>query len=90
MLTNNHWIELRVPDGEVGEGTEAAEGHRSPMEGATVSTGQTPWSSQELDHQTKSTHGGIHGAGRMCGREGPLWTSWEEKAMCLRVFNAPV
>ena len=31
-----------VPDGGVGEGTEGAEGVCSPMEGATVSTGQTP------------------------------------------------
>ena len=55
MLTSNHWIELRVPDGEVGEGTEAAEGHCSPMEGATVSTGQTPrapgdWTTNQRIH----------------------------------------
>ena len=51
MLTANHWTEHRVPDGGVGEGTEGAEGVCSPMEGATVSTGQTPWSSWGLDYQ---------------------------------------
>jgi hypothetical protein len=28
----------------------------SPIPGATVSTGQTPWSSWGLDHQLKSIH----------------------------------
>jgi hypothetical protein len=41
------------------------------MEGATVSTGQTPWSSWGLDHQPNNTHGGIHGAGHICGRGWP-------------------
>jgi hypothetical protein len=31
-----------IPNGEVGEGTEGAEGVWSSMEGSTVSTGQTP------------------------------------------------
>ena len=43
--------------------------------GATVSTGQTPWSSRGLDHQTKSTHGVAHDSGHICGREWPGWTS---------------
>ena len=76
MLAANHWTELGVPDGGVGEGTEGAEGVCSPMEGATVSTGQTPQSSQGLDYQPKSTHGGTHGAGRLiCGRGWLCWTS---------------
>ena len=39
------WTKLGGPDRGVGEGTGGAEGVCSPMEGATVSTGQTPWSS---------------------------------------------
>jgi hypothetical protein len=31
MLTANHWTEHRVPDGEVEEGTEGAEGVCSPI-----------------------------------------------------------
>jgi hypothetical protein len=63
MLEANHWTELEVPDGGVGEGTEGAEGFCSPVEGAIVSTGQTPflhWSSWGLDDQPKSTHGGTY------------------------------
>ena len=48
-----------VPDGGDGECTEGAEGVCSPFKGATVSTGQTPWSSQGLDHRPKSTCGPV-------------------------------
>ena len=41
-VRDNHWTECGVPDGRVGEGTEGAERGCSPMEGAAVSTGQTP------------------------------------------------
>jgi hypothetical protein len=71
-LSPNHWSECRVPDGGVGEGTEGAEGFCSPMEGATVSTGQTPWSSWGLDQQPNNTDGGTHGSSLICGR-GWLW-----------------
>ena len=63
MLVANHWTERRVPDRGVGEGTEEAEGVCSPMEGATVSTGQISWSSWGLNHQSKNIHGGTRGAG---------------------------
>jgi hypothetical protein len=63
---------MEVPDGEVGEGTEGAEGVCSPKEGATMLTG--PWSSQGLDHQPKNTHGGTHGTGCICSRGWPCWT----------------
>jgi hypothetical protein len=42
MVAANHYPECGVPEGGVGEGTEGAEGVCSPMEGATVSTGQIP------------------------------------------------
>jgi hypothetical protein len=41
MITANHWTESRILDGGVGEGTEGAEWVFSPMEEATVLTGQT-------------------------------------------------
>jgi hypothetical protein len=47
-----------VPNGGAGGGTEGAEGVCSPMEGATVLTGQTPphiQGSKGLNHQLKST-----------------------------------
>jgi hypothetical protein len=70
-----------IPNGGVGEGTEGAEGICSPTEGATVSTGQTPLSTQGLDHQPKNTHGATHGAGHICGREWPCCTSVEVEAL---------
>jgi hypothetical protein len=60
-----------VPDGGVGKGTEGADTWR----GAIVSTGQISHSSQGLDCQSKSTHGGTHGLGHICGRKWPYWTS---------------
>jgi hypothetical protein len=41
MLEANHWTESWVLDEGVGERTEEAEGVPSPMEGATVSTGES-------------------------------------------------
>jgi hypothetical protein len=64
-----------VPDERVGEGTEEAEGVCRPKgKGATVSINQIPLSSQGLDNQPKSTHGGNHNTGCICGREWPCWT----------------
>ena len=40
-----------------------------------MSTGQTPWSSQGLDHQQNITHEGTQGSGPICGRGWPCWTS---------------
>jgi hypothetical protein len=59
MLTANHWTELRVPDGAVGEETEGTEVVCSPMEGATISTGQTPrapgdWTTNQRIHMEGS------------------------------------
>ena len=81
MLAANLWTEYEIPDGGVEEGTEGAEGICSPMEGSTMSTGQTPQSSQCLDYQPKITHGGTHGLVRH---------QWEERPLDLRVFDAPV
>lgn len=78
MLKTNHWTKSGVPYGGVGEGTEGAKGVSSLMGEATVSTGQTmaPFLIfQGLDHQPKSTHGGTHGSGHICGRGWPCWTS---------------
>ena len=59
----------------VEEGTEGAEGVCSPIKGATVSTSQTPQSSYELDHQSKTTHGRTHTSSDICDRGWPCWTS---------------
>jgi hypothetical protein len=51
------------------------------MEEATVSTSQTPQSSQGLDLQLKSIHGGTHGSGHICGRGWPCWIAVGGKAL---------
>jgi hypothetical protein len=51
------------------------------MEGATVSSSQTSWSSHGLDYQTKNTHGVTHGTGHICGRGWLCWTSVGREAL---------
>jgi hypothetical protein len=89
MLAANHWTDLGVLDREVGERTKRAERVCNPMEGATVSTGQTPCSSWGLDHQPKSACGGTHGSGHICSRVWPSCYQWDERPLGLRVFDAP-
>jgi hypothetical protein len=92
MLAAKHWTEQGGPDGGVGEWSERAEAVCSPMKGATESIGQTPQSSRGQDHQLKSTHGGTYGAGLAACRtkDSLVGQQWEEKFLCLRVFDAPV
>jgi hypothetical protein len=42
--------------------------HLQPIGQTTISTNQTCQSSQRLNHQPKSTHGGIHGSSHTCSR----------------------
>jgi hypothetical protein len=68
MLTANHCFEHRVPSGEVRERTEGAEEVCNPIGRTTISTNQYPQSSQGLNYQPKSTHGGTHGSSCICSR----------------------
>ena len=67
-------LSSRVPYGGVGEGSEGAKGVCSPVEGATVSTGQT-FELPGTGPPTKYTHGATHGPGHICGRGWPCWSS---------------
>jgi hypothetical protein len=40
-----------------------------------------PQSSQELNYQPKSTHGGTHGSSHICNRGWSCWISVEEEAL---------
>jgi hypothetical protein len=60
MLAANHRIEHRAPNGGVGGRIEGAEGVCNPIERATISSNQTTQSSQGLNCQRKSIHGGTH------------------------------
>jgi hypothetical protein len=83
-------LRLGVPNEGDGEEPGGGEGLCSPMEGAMVSTSQTPQSSRGLDHQPKNSHGMTHGAGHICDRRWSCEHQWEERALGLRIFNDPV
>jgi len=68
MLAANHQTEHRNSNGGVRERTEGAEGVCNPIGKTIISTNQTTQSSQGLNHQPKSTHGGTHGSSCICSR----------------------
>ena len=90
MLAVNYWTEYRIPDGGVGEGTEGAEGVCSPMEGATVSTGQTPRAPGDWTTNQRIHMGGPMVLVTYVAEDGLVGHQWEERPSGLRVFNAPV
>jgi hypothetical protein len=55
--------------------SEGAEGVYNPIGQTIISTNETPHSSQELNHQPKSTHEQTHGSSCICSRGWPYWTS---------------
>jgi hypothetical protein len=72
--TTNHWNQPRDPNGRVRESTEGAERNCNPIR-RTISTTRKPQTSQGLNHQPKSTHGGSHGSSYICSRGRPYLAS---------------
>ena len=83
MLSANHWTEHRVPSGGVRERNEGAEGDCNPIGRTMISTYQTPQSSQELNHQPKSTHGRTMAPAAYVAEDGLVWHQWEERPLVL-------
>jgi hypothetical protein len=81
VLEANHQTELRVPNGGVRERTEGAEGICDVIGKRTISTNQTPQSSQGLNYQPKSTQGGTHGSSRICSKGWPCRTPMGREAL---------
>jgi hypothetical protein len=75
MLTAKYWIDHGDCNGGVRGRTKGAEGICNPIGRTTISTNQTPQSSQGLNHQPKSTHGETHGSIWMCSRGLPYLAS---------------
>jgi len=73
--------ENRAPNGGVRKRTEGAEGVCNPIGRTTISTNQTVQSSQGLNHQPKSIHGGTHGTSHICNRGWPCWASMRGEAL---------
>jgi hypothetical protein len=89
MLTANHWTEHRILNGGVREKTEGAEGVYNPIGRTTISTNQNPQSSQGLNHQPKSTHGGTYGSSIICNRAWHCQASMGEEALGLQCRRMP-
>jgi hypothetical protein len=81
ILTVIHWTEHRVPNEGARERTQGAEGVSSPL-GGTTWTNLYPQSSQGLNHQPKSTHGGTHGSSCICSRGWPSQSSMWGEVLC--------
>ena len=81
MLTANYWTEHCVPNVGDGERTEGAEGLCNHIGRKTISTNQTPQSSQGLNHQQKSTDGGTRGSCCICSSGWPCLASMGEEAL---------
>jgi len=86
MLTANHGTKNRVPNRER---TEVAEGVCNLIR-TTISTNQTPQSSQGLNHHPKRTQGWTYGFMHIYSRGRPSQHQWEERPLVLRRLNAPV
>jgi hypothetical protein len=69
---------LGVPNGGVRERTEGVKGVCNPVGRTAISTNQ---SSQGLNHQPRSTHGGTHGSSCICNRGWSCWASMGEEAL---------
>jgi len=65
----NHQTKHGDHNAGVREKTKGAEGVCNPIGRTIISIIQIPQSSQGLNHQPKSTHGGTHGFSRICSRE---------------------
>jgi len=68
MLAAKLWTVNRVPSVGGRERAEVAEGICNPIGRATISTNQSPQSSQGLNHQPKSSHKRTHGYCHICSR----------------------
>jgi hypothetical protein len=68
ILIAKHQTEPGDPNGRARGRTRGAEGVCNPTGRITISTNQIPQSSQELNHQPRSIHGGTHGSSLMCSR----------------------
>lgn len=85
-------LSLGVSDGGVEEGTEGAEGVCSLIEGATVSTGQTPPLPElaEIGPPTKEYTWNDPWCWLMVAEDGLVGHQWEKRPSVLRVLDTPV
>jgi len=70
LLAANHQTEHKDPNGGLRERTEGVEGVCNLIGRTTIPTNQNPLpnSSQGLNYQSESIHGGTHGSSHICSR----------------------
>jgi len=68
VLAANHGTENGVSNGGARERTEGSERICNPIEEQQYQPARLPQSSQGLNHQPKSTHGGTHDSSCLCNR----------------------
>jgi hypothetical protein len=73
-------LSMESPMEELEKGLKEQKGFATYKKISTISTNQTLQSSQELNHQPKSTHGGIHGSSHICNRGRSYQASMGEEA----------
>jgi len=83
ILAAIHRTEQGTPMEELEGKTEGAEGVCDPIGRSAMSTNQTPQSSQGLNHQPKSTHGGTQGSISICSRGWPYQESMRTRPLVL-------
>ena len=90
MLQPTIGLSAGIPSGEVGEVTKGADGVCSPMEGAIVSTGETPGAPGDWTTKQRIHIGGPMVLATCVAKDGLVGHQWEERPLSLRVFDALV
>jgi hypothetical protein len=81
MHATNHQTKHGDPNRGVRGRSEGAEGACNPIERRTISINQTVQSSQGLNHQPKSSHGGTHASSYIYSRGWPYLASMGREAL---------
>jgi len=81
MLTTKHQTEYKDPNGRVRGRTEGTEKNYNTIGRTTISINWIPQSSQGLNNEPKSTHGGTNGSSCICSRVSPYLASMRGEAL---------
>jgi hypothetical protein len=76
-------LSMRTPLEELGKGLKELKGVCNPIGRTTISTNQNPQSSQGLNYQPRSKHGGTHGSDTYVAEDGLICLQWEERPLVL-------
>jgi hypothetical protein len=89
MLATELRTEHRKPMQELGEVLKKLTGSATSYEEQPYQPTILSQSSQRLNHQLKSTHGGTHGSSHICSRGLPYLASMGGEVLCLVEAQCP-